>query len=88
MNVSIPRESVEFVEAKVTVDGVQVTAGVNIAVVAKGIRPVTFNAPFTLAGKIGILTVPVATATESDVWARIMSNPEFPVVYLGRLTRT
>jgi len=88
MNVAIPRESIEFVETTVTVNGVAVVTGVTIAVVARGVRPTVFVAPTTLNGKIGYLTPVVALPAEFDIWAKVVSAPETPVVSLGRLTRT
>ena len=88
MNVNIPRESIEFVETKVTLNGVTITTGVTIAVITEGTRPTVYVTPTTLAGKIGHLTEVTATVGIFDVWAKIVSSPETPVVYLGRLTRT
>lgn len=88
MNQQIPRESIEFVETKVTLDGATITEGVTIAVTARNIRPAVWSAPTVLEGKIGYLTPVVTLQGEFDVWAKITSTPELPVVYCGRIVRT
>lgn len=82
MSTTYPRETVEFQPITVTVDGVEVLTGVTVAVVASGVRPVTYTAPTTLAGKIGVMVTGMALGIY-DVWAKVASSPETPVIYCG-----
>jgi hypothetical protein len=77
-----PRETVEHLPVPVTVDGALVTTGVTLAVVAKGERPVTFATPLTLNGKIGVLLTGMAPGFW-DVYAKVSSSSETPVIYCG-----
>lgn len=80
-----PRESVEFQPVTVTVDGVAVTTGVTFAVVPYGDRPVTFVAPTTLGGKIGVMVSGLGVGVYR-VWAQVTSAPETPVIDCGTFT--
>jgi len=84
---SYPRESVEFQPVTVTVDGAPVTTGVQFCITSHGLRPVTWVAPTTLDGKIGVM-VTGFTPGLYDVWAQITSSPEFPVIDCGIISVT
>jgi hypothetical protein len=88
MTVLIPRESIEFVEVDVTVNGAAVVSGVQLAVVPSGARPTGWANPTALGGKIGYLTAPVALAAPYDIWAQVASSPETPVIFIDTLIRT
>lgn len=88
MTVLIPRESIEFVEVDVTVNGAAVVSGVQLAVVLSGVRPATWANPTTLGGKIGYLTPVVAAAATYEIWAQVTSSPEIPVIFIDTLQRT
>ncbi len=76
------RETDEFQPVTVEVDGQPVTTGITFAVVPSGQRPVTFTAPMTLDGKIGVNVVGLTRGTY-QVFARIVSAPETPVILCG-----
>ena len=82
MNTDYARETTEFQPVTVTVDGVSVTTGVTFAVVPSSVRPTVWVAPTTLAGKIGVMVTGMAIGIY-DVWAKIASAPETPVIYCG-----
>ena len=82
-----PRETVEFQPVTVTVNGVAVTTGVEFAVAESGSRPVTWAAPATLGGRIGVM-VEDLTPGDWTVWARVTSSPEIPVIDCGYFTVT
>lgn len=85
MSTDYPRETVEFQPVTVTVDGTAVTTGVTFAVVAFGTRPVTFAAPTTLGERIGVMVTGL-TPGIWQVFAKIVSSPETPVVDCGHFT--
>jgi hypothetical protein len=84
---SYERESVEFQPVTITVDGTAVTTGVTFCLAPDGVRPVTFAAPATVAGKIGVLVTGL-TPGAYRVWAKIASNPETPILNCGYITIT
>lgn len=91
-SVSIPRESVEYVRAVVTVDGVEVTAGVSMAVTAMSARPTSWTAAVVVDGHAALLVGPgtgnVLAAGSYRVWAKVTDSPEVPVVDCGMVTIT
>ena len=82
-----PRETVEFQPVTVTIDGTPVTTGVTFAVVPAGTRPITFVTPTTLAGKIGVMITGM-TVGNWNVWAKVTSSPETPVIDCGTISIT
>jgi len=87
MTSSYPRETVEFQPITITVDGTPVTTGVTVALVANGTRPSEWVAPTTLAGKIGVMLTGL-TPGLYNVWAKISSSPETPVIDCGFVSIT
>lgn len=85
--IELPREGVEFVETKVTVDGCKVTTGLEVSTTTGRERPSAWQAATILDGKAGILVdgLPVG---EHLVWVRIVSAPETPVVQCDRIRIT
>lgn len=79
---SFPRESVEFLAAPVTVDGAVVTTGVEYAVTTGSDRPTVWTAATLLGGRTGIMVQGYAPGYW-NVWARVSSAPETPVVQCG-----
>jgi hypothetical protein len=85
-----PRETTEFVSYTIRVDGVAVTQGVEFSVVPRTAgkpRPDTWTPAQVLDGKTGFLILP-STPTTLNVWARVTSTPELPVIDCGTITRT
>ena len=82
-----PRESVEFQPVTVLVDGVAVTTGVTFCVTPPGVRPVTFTAPTTLGGKIGVMVTGFPVGV-NKVWGRVVSAPETPLIECGEFIIT
>lgn len=81
-----PRETVEFLAVPVTVNGTLVTSNVTFAVVRKGTRPaITFEDAITLEGKIGIMIEGMVPGVW-QVYAKVHSNPEIPVIDCGSFT--
>ena len=78
------RETVEFQPVLITLDGAQVTTGVEFAVIIPSARPVSSNwaNATTLDGDIGFLVQNLAVGTW-NVWARITDSPEIPVINCG-----
>ena len=87
MSTGYPRESVEFAPITITVDGTPVTTGVTVALVANGTRPTTWVTPTTLAGKIGVMLTGL-TPGLYNVWAKVTSSPETPVIDCGFISIT
>jgi hypothetical protein len=85
-----PRETTEFVHIVVTVDGEAVTNGVSFSLVPKTTvkpRPLTWTPATILDGKTGFMLTPGA-AGDIQVWARVTSNPEVPVIDAGVVSRS
>jgi hypothetical protein len=83
----IPRESVEFVEVQVTVDGTPATDQVEVATTLGDARPTAWQPATVLDGKTGILIAALPPGTYT-VWARVLSVPEQPVTRSGQLRIT
>ena len=81
------RESIEFQPVTVTVDGVAVTDGVTFCIAPPSERPTRFTPPTTLGGKIGVM-VQGLTPGGYRIWARILSNPEQPIINCGYISVT
>jgi uncharacterized lipoprotein YajG len=82
MTSSYPRETVEFAPITVKVDGVEVLTGVTVSIVAAGVRPTVWVAPTTLDGKIGVMVTGM-TVGAYNVWAKVVSSPETPIIDCG-----
>jgi hypothetical protein len=78
------RESVEYQPVIVTVDGTVRTAGVTLAIVEDGERPVDddFDAPTVIGTEIGVMVDGLAVGAW-HVFAKIVDTPEVPVVDCG-----
>lgn len=76
------RETKEFQPISIKVDGVEVLEGVEVSVIPSGTRPTEWSAPFTLDGKLGVMIEGFVPDTY-QVWAKITSVPEIPVIYCG-----
>ena len=87
MSSSYPRETVEFAPITITVDGTPVTTGITVALVGNGARPSVWVAPTTLNGKIGVMLTGLAPGLY-NVWAKITSSPEIPVIDCGIISVT
>ena len=87
MSSSYPRETIEFQPITITVDGAPVTTGVTVAIAANGTRPSEWVTPTTLAGKIGVMLTGL-TPGLYNIWAKIASSPETPVIDCGFVTIT
>ena len=82
MTNSYPRETVEFQPVTVTINGTAVTTGVTLAVVTAGSRPVTFSTPTTIGPNIGVMVTGL-TPGAWEVYAKVASSPEIPVILCG-----
>lgn len=87
MTGSYPRESVEFQGITVTVNGAVVTTGVMFCIIPDGARPVTWIAPVTLGGAIGVMVTGLVHGTYR-IWAQVTSSPEVPVIDCGIINVT
>jgi hypothetical protein len=87
MSNSYPRETVEFQPVTVTVDGTPVITGVTFALPANRERPTTWIAPTTLGGKIGVMLTGL-TPGLYDIYAKVVSSPETPVIACGSVSIT
>ena len=87
MTSSYPRETVEFAPITITVDGTPVTTGITVALVANGTRPSEWVTPTTLAGKIGVMLTGL-TPGLYNIWAKVTSSPETPVIDCGIVSIT
>lgn len=84
---SYPRESDEFQAVTVTVDDIDVTDGVTLAVTRGDHRPTGWTDLVTLSGKIGVMTGGRTPGTYR-VWAKITASPEIPVLDCGAFAIT
>lgn len=82
-----PRETVEFIPIAVTIDDVEVTTGIEVAIAQRGARPTTWQAPTTLDTRIGILISGLTPGTW-HIWARATAAPETVVIDCGPITIT
>ena len=77
-----PRETVEFQGVPITIDGIVTVANIEYCVVAPGSRPLTWIPAVTLAGNTGLMVQGRSVGTY-QVWARVTSSPEIPVINCG-----
>jgi len=87
MSNSYPRESVEFLPITIAIDGVPVTTGVEVLIGINGSRPSEWVTPTTLNGKIGVMIDGLAPGLY-NIWAKISSSPETPVIDCGIVSIT
>jgi hypothetical protein len=83
----LPRESVELVPVPVRVDGRLVTTGVQVTLTQGAERPTVWRDADVLDGQTGIL-VDGRPVGVYEVWARVLSVPEQPVVLAGKIRIT
>lgn len=82
------RETKEFQPVYVTVDGVEVTTGISLAVVEKGKRPVTYGSASVLGSNIGVWVENLETGVY-EIFARVTAQPpEIPAIPLGKFRVT
>jgi len=84
---NFPRETNEFLPVIVTLNGLLVLTGVTFADVPDGTRPVSWVAAVSLNGQIGV-TVAGYAAGRRRVFAKVVANPEAPVIDCGVYTVT
>ena len=78
------RETLEFLPVVVTVDGVEVTAGVEFAIVDINARPETWDEPTVLGDAIGVMVDGATLGTGTfRVFAQVTDSPEVPVIDCG-----
>lgn len=77
-----PRETDELQPVKVTVDGVEVTEGVEFALTTGQDRPATWTEPYVVGAKSGVRVHDLAPGMWR-VWARVTDSPEVPVIDCG-----
>lgn len=77
-----PRESIEFLPVRITVDGFPPTDPVQVSVTSHRDRPTSWEAPVTLEGETGLMVAGREPGTYR-VWARVISDPETPVISCG-----
>ena len=82
MTSTYPRETVEFIPVVVTVNGAEVTTGVEFSLVPDGSRPTTWATAAILSGSIGVLISSLTPGLWS-VYARVSATPETPVINCG-----
>jgi hypothetical protein len=83
MTDSYPRETKEYIHPVVTVDGVSVTSGVTVAVVADdGTRPTTWATPDIVDSKLAVM-IQSLTPGYYRVFAKVIDSPEIPVIDCG-----
>ena len=84
---SYERESIEFQQVTVTVDGEATTAGLSFAITSNGARPNTYVEPVIVAGKTGVMIQGLAPGLHS-IWAQVASTPETVVINCGTVRIT
>lgn len=83
-----PRETVELVPTRVTVDGQPVTSGYTLALTRRGDRPTVWVAPTVVEDAVGWLLDGTLGPGTYALWAKVASSPESPVILLGHITIT
>ncbi len=78
------KESVEFQEIAVTLDGVPETA-FEVCMVPYGQRPATWEPATVVSGKAGIM-IQDQEKGEYSIFVRVQGNPETPVLNAGLVT--
>jgi hypothetical protein len=84
---NFPRETVEFLPIIVTVNDVVTTTGIQFSDVPDGARPLTWVAPVTLSGQIGVMVQGYGPGRRR-VFAQATENPEVAVIDCGVYTVT
>jgi hypothetical protein len=83
---SYPRETKEFQLFQVKLNGVEVFTDVEVVVLHTGVRPTpgvtTWTDPIVVDGKLAVMIDEFEPDTW-NVWARVTSVPEIPVIYCG-----
>lgn len=83
--ITIPRESIEYVEVAFTIDGTPVTSGVSMAFTSDNDRPTDWQAATALEnGKVGRLVHDLEPGLYG-VWTKVTDSPEVPVAYAGTI---
>jgi hypothetical protein len=79
-----PRESVEFQPILITLDGVTITSNIQTQITAPSARPSSsgWTNAVTLGSEIGLLISGLSVGTY-EVWAKVTSSPEVPVIDCG-----
>jgi hypothetical protein len=78
------RETYEFLPVVVTVNGTAVTTDVSFAVCEVDGRPATWGSAVTLGTAIGVMVNGTALGVGTfEVFARVQSSPEIPVLDCG-----
>lgn len=78
------KETVEFQEVRVSVDGVP-HSNFKVCLVPLGDRPEVWNDPFELDGKYGVMIEDMEIG-QYWVYVRVEDNPEAPVLLAGTVT--
>lgn len=81
MTNTYPRETVEFLEVVVTLDGVPCDT-FQVCIAPYRARPSGWAPAVTVAGKRGVMIAGLAPGSYV-VWARVPDNPETPVIDCG-----
>lgn len=76
------RESVEFQQVDVKLDGQLMSGGISFAIVPDGQRPVTFTEAVVFGGKSGVMIQGLDRGTYR-IFAKVVSSPEVPVIDCG-----
>lgn len=79
---SYPRETIEFLPAPITVDGVPVVTGIQYSIVPLYGRPTVWVAQLTVGAEIGVMVQALDPGTY-NVFAKITASPEVPVILCG-----
>lgn len=89
MNLTMPRETVEFVALTMS-DGDGPRTDFEVAVTVYGQRPATWSANVSHAGDNGVIIngPTLGGPGRFVIWGRIAAPPETPVVELGVITLT
>jgi hypothetical protein len=78
-----PQETKEFQPISVTLDGVEVTDGVQVCVIAPGERPLSWTAPSVIDdGRLAVMIDGMAPGNWA-VWAKVTTPYEAAVIYCG-----
>lgn len=77
-----PRETDQFVEVDITLNGSPTTTGITFAVVPDGTRPTTFTAAKTRGQVIGV-EITGLTPGMYHVYAKATDTPYAPVIDCG-----
>lgn len=76
------KETVEFQEVVVMVDGSPVTDNYHLAIALGSSRPTEWNAPVTLGDKQGVMIQDLDMGLHT-IWVKVTDDPEIPVFPAG-----